>query len=85
MTTTNSKDASTEKPAETTATTASSVAKIVGQLVVILEPLPPAMQIRALGATATTLGIDKEQRRSGGTQQQQRSTNGGSQNRSGSR
>lgn len=83
MTTTNStsKETSTEKPAETTA---ADVAKISGQLVAILQGLSPQMQIRALGATATLLGIDKEQRRSG-TQQQQRTTNGNSQNRSGNR
>lgn len=82
MSTTNSKaEATADKPAETTAADA---AKISGQLVSILQGLTPQMQIRALGATATLLGIDKEQRR-GSSQQQQRTTNGNNQNRSGNR
>lgn len=66
-----------EKPAEHTA---SDVAKVAGQLVAILQPLPPPMQIRALGATATMLGIDKEQRGRSTTQTQQRPSGNGSSN-----
>jgi len=65
-----------EKPPETTA---ADVAKVSGQLVAILQPLPPAMQIRALGATATMLGIDKEQRSRQQTQQRSGNSNGSNQ------
>lgn len=65
-----------EKPPETTA---ADVAKVSGQLVAILQPLPPAMQIRALGATATMLGIDKEQRSRQQPQQRSGNSNGNNQ------
>lgn len=84
MSTSNNKDnassATNEKPPEPSA---SDVAKVSGQLVATLQGLPPTMQLRALGATATILGLDKEQRRSGSTQQQRTNTNNNSNQRSG--
>jgi hypothetical protein len=61
-----------EKPPEPTA---ADVAKVSGQLVSILQGLSPQMQIRALTAAATLLGVDKEQRSRSGSSQQQRSNN----------
>lgn len=71
-----------EKPPEPTA---ADVATVAGKLVGILQALPPGMQIRALGATATLLGIDKEQRRAAPPQQRTNNTNGSNQNRNNSR
>lgn len=86
MSTSNSKDntsnASNEKPPEPTA---ADVAAVSGKLVGVLQGLPPVMQLRALGATATILGLDKEQRRSGSSTQQQRSNNNSNQRSGGTR
>lgn len=84
-TSTPTSNGSTQQPEAPTPPTAQDVAKATGEIVKILLPLPPAFQLRALGAAATTLGVDKESRsRTNNTTTQQRSNNNGSQQRSGS-
>ena len=61
-----------EKPPEPSA---KDVANVAGKLVDILQSLPATLQLRALQATATMLGIDKDNRsRSNGTSQQRNQT-----------
>lgn len=69
-----------DKPPEPSA---KDVAATAAVLVDKLAPLPPALQLRALQAAATMLGIDKSERGRASTTSQQRSSNNTSQQRSG--